>query len=96
MPFHKVKPQKVRHSDGYIVQSCGRYHVEYFDKKYHVIVEVDHALESVGIKKKSILFYSLENEYLLEVSEGTKKEILSKISDGIVALNDFKKTIEYY
>jgi hypothetical protein len=59
-------------------------------------VEVDRGMNTIGIKKDSIVFYSLGSECLLKVSEEIKNKILLRIRHGIEALSDSGKTVEYY
>lgn len=53
--FRKVSPQKIQHSDGYVVQVADRYSVEYLDENYRASVNVDFGPANVGVYLHSLV-----------------------------------------
>ena len=76
--FSSLSPQKVRHSSGYLVQVCDRYHVEYIEGSRKVKIEVDFGT-TVGIYKSSLSKWSDGQS----ISTTDKSTILHRVSDAL-------------
>lgn len=51
--FRKLAPQKVQHSDGYVVQVADRTHVEYIEGAKRAVVEVEFA-PVIGVYRNTL------------------------------------------
>lgn len=82
--FTKLAPQSVQSSEGFIVQSFDRYHIEYIAKDIRGMVEVDNG-RSTGIYKDTLKLMALDGSEVFH-SEENKKEIISRIAAGLEAM----------
>ncbi len=98
MPFVRVMPQQVVHSDGYVVASKDRYHMQYWDNAVRVVIGVDRGIDNIGVYKNSMKFYaSSDVEMTAQVycSENQHEEIFSRIINGLIALGYSRSHIEF-
>jgi hypothetical protein len=75
--FRKLAPQKVQHSDGYVVQVADRTHVEYIDGVKRAVVEVEFA-PIVGVYRSTLEIF---NE-----ARTTSDVVLGRIVAGLEAM----------
>lgn len=75
--FLKLAPQKVQHSDGYIVQVTDRFHVEYMEGARRAIIEVDFA-SITGVYRDTLQMWSQ--------AETERALVLSRIVGGLEAM----------
>lgn len=77
--FIRLAPQKVKHSDGYIVQSAGREKIEYIEQEMVVEIERDIG-KTMGIYRDSIKVKKGEKEYL---SNDEQQVILERVGKAL-------------
>jgi hypothetical protein len=82
--FLKISPQKVKHSDGYIVQVADRYTVEYLDENYQARIDVDFGVD-VGVYLHSLV---VKDRSGAEINLGTVEcdKVYERIVSGIEAM----------
>lgn len=82
--FKSLSPQKVQHSDGYIVQVENRNVVGYFDSQYRALVEVDFD-EKVGVYKNTLKIMRLNGD-IIDLSPVEVEVFLQRMVEGIRAM----------
>ena len=82
--FQKISPQKVQHSDGYLVQVADRYAVEYLDENYVACIDVDFG-ETVGVYFRSLVVKNKSGDDI-ELSKDEYSKILERVVSGIEAM----------
>jgi hypothetical protein len=82
--FTKLAPQKVRHSNGYVVQVANRESVEYLEAGRRAVVGVDFAA-TVGVYAKTLKEW-ITPEGKMEMTDLDQAEILRRIVAGLEAM----------
>ena len=84
--FQIISPQKVQHSDGYIVQVADRYALEYLDKNYQARVEVDFGT-NVGVYRDSLHILTMDGG-AVQIDTVERETIFRRIISGIEAMGN--------
>jgi len=82
--FTVISPQKVKNSDGYIVQVANRYTVEYSDDDYTVAIEVDFGV-TLGLYKNTLVASNKSN-FEVTLNQVQYQKILDRIVKGLEAM----------
>ena len=91
--FTAISPQKVKNSDGYIVQIANRYSVEYSDDHYTVAIKVDFGVV-IGLYKNTLVARNKSNfEVILNHTQYQK--ILNRIVKGLEAMGSQVEQLYY-
>jgi hypothetical protein len=83
--FRRISPQKVQHSDGYIVQVADRYTVEYLDENYQARIEADFGAMDVGVYLRSLVVKDRSGAEI-NLSSAECDKIFERIVSGLEAM----------
>lgn len=84
--FKRLAPQKVQHTSGYIVQTGGRYSLEYIGDKVTASVEADF-VRVTGIYPESMTIRDL-NASTRPATEEERARIMERITSALAFLGE--------
>jgi hypothetical protein len=79
-----ISPQKVKSSNGYIVQVANRYTVEYLDDHYTVTIKVDFGV-TIGLDKNTLVARNKSNFEVI-LNQTQYQQILDRLVKGLEAM----------
>lgn len=85
MPFERLAPQAVRHSDGYTVQIADRYHLEYLEGGRVARVEAEFGGPSVVVYSESLAWHRPDDQ---PMDDADRAEIIERLRRGVEAMGD--------
>ena len=80
--FKKITPQKVQHSDGYIVQIADRSSVEYLENNHKAKIEVDFAVLT-GVYQDTLSGWIKSSGYEQKMNQTEHDNVLRRIVEGL-------------
>lgn len=88
----RVRPQVARHTDGYVVQSADRFHVDYSERNRRVRVQVEWGPTTVISQDAVGPYWEPPHEHD-RILDGHREEILRRIRDGLAFLGSPSKLV---
>ncbi len=81
--FKRLRPQKVQHASGFIVQMAGRYSVEYLENGRLAKITVDIGIPTLGVYRDTLTPWILADGTTIPMTETERLRVLDAIGQGL-------------
>ncbi len=81
--FKRLRPQKVQHASGFIVQMAGRYSVEYLENGRLAKITVDIGIPTLAVFRDTLTPWILADGTTIPMTEPERLRVLDNIGQGL-------------
>ena len=81
--FKRLRPQKVQHSSGFIVQSAGRYAVEYIENDRLAKITRDIGIPQDPLYRDTLTDWILADGTTIPMTDADRARVLDNIGQGL-------------
>ena len=85
--FKRLRPQKVQHSSGFIVQMAGRYTVEYRENGRLAKITVDIGIPTLAVFRDTLTPWILADGTTIPMTETERLRVLDNIGQGLAFMD---------